>query len=210
MKEQKILVILSVILIVFILFSASFFMVLTDKSFYNKNSDNQEDQNTTRYLIKYLTSANTEINEIKELSLFLPEEKSHLKDVKSIISWLKALSIAALILLLVFIMRLKELKDFRANIKRIFTYGGIATLAVLVIIFVLSLNFPAFFDMFHKILFPHGNYSFPMDYLLIQMFPQEFFYAFARKMFFHTGILSLISLFLGSSSALAVRNTRHN
>nr|MCK4929750.1 DUF1461 domain-containing protein [Nanoarchaeota archaeon] len=215
-KEQKILIILSIILVVFILFSASFFMVLFDKSFYNKSFDKYgvydelgviDVRNTIDYLINYLTNENTEIN---ELVGFMPEEKTHLEDVKNIIIWLKALSIASFVLLIIFIMRLSILKDFKPNLKRIFIYSSISTLAVLIIIFVLSLNFPAFFDVFHKILFPQGNYMFPAHYLLIKLFPQKLFMDFARKMFFHTGILSLILLFLGSSSALAIRNTRRN
>ncbi|MBW2991108.1 DUF1461 domain-containing protein [Candidatus Woesearchaeota archaeon] len=218
-REQKTLVILSIILIVFILFSASFFMVLIDRGFYNKAFEKYgvyEElgvlgvRNTFDYLINYLTSENTEINKIKDLSIFLPEERAHLEDVRNIISWIKALGIASLVLLFVFIMRLGTFKDSRQSYKRILVYGGLTTLAFLAIIFVLSLNFPSFFDVFHKILFPQGNYMFPAHYLLIKLFPQEIFRDFARKMLFHTAILSLILLFLGSSSALAIRNTRRN
>jgi len=206
LKEQKTLIILSIILIVFILFSASFFLVLIDRSFYDKSFDKygvydelgvMGVRSTIDYLINYLTSENTEINEIIG---FMPEEKSHLEDVKNIIQWIKALGIASVVLLFAFIMRLSVLKDFKTNIKRILVYGGITTLAVLVIIFVLSINFPSFFEVFHKILFPQGNYMFPSHYLLIKLFPQELFKDFARKMFFHTAILSLVLIFLGSSS----------
>jgi len=208
MKEQKPLIILSIILVVFILFSASFFMVFFDRGFYDKSFDKHGVydelgvlgvRNTVDYLINYLTSGNTEINEIKQLTIFTEEERAHLEDVRNIIIWLKALSIASLVLLFAFIMRLSILKDFKASIKRILVYGSITTLGVLVIVFVLSLNFSAFFDVFHKILFPQGNYMFPSYYLLIKLFPQELFKDFARKMFFHTTILSLILLFLGSS-----------
>ena len=217
MKEQKLLIILSIILLVFLLFSASFFLVFVDRGFYDKSFDKYGVydelgvlgvRNTVDYLINYLTSENTEINKIKELSIFLPEERVHLEDVRNVISWLKALSIASLVLLFAFIIRLSVLKDFKPNLRRILMYGSITTLGVLAIIFVLSLNFPVFFEGFHKILFPQGNYMFPTHYLLIKLFPQEFFKDFARKMFFHTAILSLIFLFLGSSSALAISNTR--
>ena len=218
-KEDKVLVILSVVLVVFILFSTSFFLVLVDRGFYNKAFEKYGVydelgvlgvRNTVDYLINYLTSGNTEINEVQELSIFLPEERTHLEDVRNLVSWVKALGIASLVLLFVFLMRLGSFKDSWKSYKRILIYGGASTLAILIIIFLLSLNFPAFFDGFHKILFPQGNYMFPAHYLLIKLFPQELFRDFARKMFFHTAILSLILLFLGSSSALAIRNTRHN
>ena len=218
-KEQKILIILSIILIVFILFSASFFMVLFDRSFYDKAFDKhgvykelgvQGVRNTVDYLINYLTSENTEINEIKQLTIFAPEEQAHLEDVHNLVSWLKALSIGALVLLICLMIRLSTLKDFKDNLRRILFYGGIVTLAVLAIIFILSLSFNVFFDSFHRILFPQGNYTFPSSSLLIKMFPQGFFIDYARKMFFHTLILGLILIFLGSSSALAIRNSRRN
>lgn len=207
-KEKEILVIASIILIVFILFSASFFLVFFDRSFYNKAFEKysvyeeigvQGVRNTVDYLINYLTSENTEINEIKELDIFLAEEKAHLEDVRNAISWLKALGIAAVVLLACIIIRLSKLKDFKFNLIRIFFYGGISTLAVLVIIFLLSLNFTPFFEIFHQILFPQGNYTFSTNHLLVKMFPQGFFNDFAKKMFFHTGIMSLILIFLGSS-----------
>ncbi|MBU1198656.1 MAG: DUF1461 domain-containing protein [Nanoarchaeota archaeon] len=217
--EQKTLVILSAILIIIILFSASFFMVLFDKKLYDKQFEQSgiyEEigvfgiRNTVDYLIKYLTSGNTEINEIPELAVFSEAERSHLEDVRYIIIWAKALGIAAFVLLIIFILRLNQLKDYALNFRRILIYGGIATLAVLAIIFFLSLNFPAFFDAFHRLLFPQGNYTFPVNYLLIKMFPQVFFNAYAIKMFFHVLIMSLVLIFLGSSSALAFRKTRRN
>ncbi|HHE36404.1 MAG TPA: DUF1461 domain-containing protein [Candidatus Woesearchaeota archaeon] len=208
MKEQKLLISLSIILIVFVLFSASFFMVFFDRGFYDKSFDKYGVydelgvlgvRNTVDYLINYLTNENTEINEIKQLTIFTEEERAHLEDVKNIINWLKALSIASLVLLFAFIIRLSILEDFNTSIRRIFVYSSITTLIVLAIIFVLSLNFSAFFEVFHKILFPQGNYAFPAHYLLVKLFPQELFKDFARKMFFHTAILSIILLFLGSS-----------
>ena len=218
-KEPTVLIVLSVILTVFILFSASFFMVFIDRGSYDKAFDKygvyneigvQGVRNTVDYLINYLTSENTEINKIKELSIFTLEEQSHLEDVRDIIIWVKALSIASLVLVIIFILRLRMLKDFNSNLKRILVYGGIATLAVVGILFLLSLDFSPFFLEFHKVFFPQGNYMFTSHHLLPNMFPEGFFYDFTKKMFFHIGILSLILIFLGTSSALTVRNTRRN
>ena len=222
LKEDTVLIVLSVVLIIFILFSASFFMVLSDRSFYDKSFDKQGTydelgvqgvRNTVDYLINYLTSGITETNkidDIKELSIFSPEERSHLEDVHTAISWVKAIGVSALVLLIIFILRLSMLKDFNLNLRRVLMYGSIATIAVLAIIFFLSLNFGVFFEGFHRILFPQGNYTFTAQHLLIKLFPTSFFIDFSRKMFFHTLILSLILLFLGSTSALAIRNPRRN
>jgi integral membrane protein (TIGR01906 family) len=217
--EQKILVIISITLLVLIIFSASFFMVFFNRSFYDKEFKKygQYDelgtigvQKTVDYLINYLTSENTEINEIPELNAFAPEEKSHLSDVRKNICAVKWIGIISLVLLIIGIIRLYTLNDFKLNLKRIFVYGSISTFALLVILFVISLNFPSFFEGFHKLLFPQGNYIFPADYLLIKLFPEGFFMDYAREMFFHTLIISLIFFFLGSSSAFTLRNTSRN
>ena len=217
--EQKILVIFSIILLVLIIFSANFFMVFFNRGFYNKEFKKygQYDelgtmgvQKTVDYLINYLTSESTEIGTVQELNAFAPEEKTHLEDVRQIIHWVKIIGIASLILLIGAIIRLSRLKDFKLNLKRIFIIGSTSTFAVLVILFVISLNFPSFFEGFHKLLFPQGNYTFPSNYLLIKLFPEAFFNDYAREMFFHTLIMSLIFFFLGSSSAFTIRNTRSN
>ena len=217
--EQKILVIISVILLVFILFAASFFMVFFDRSFYDKEFKRygQYDelgvvgvQKTVDYLINYLTSENTEISEIPELNGFTTEEKAHLVDVRRIINSVKWIGIISFILLIAAIIHIYTIKDFGNSIRRILVIGSASALAVLIILFVISLNFPTFFEGFHKLLFPQGNYTFPADYLLIKLFPEALFKDYARKMFFHTGILSLILLFLGSSLALAFNNSRRH
>jgi integral membrane protein (TIGR01906 family) len=217
--EQKILVIISIILLVFVLFAASFFMVFFDRSFYDKEFKKygQYDelgvvgvQKTVDYLINYLTSENTEISAIPEFNGFTTEEKAHLVDVRTIINSVKWIGIISFILLIAAIIRLSMLKDFVPNIRRILVYSSISALALLIIIFALSLNFPSFFERFHKLLFPQGNYTFPADYLLIKLFPEVLFKDYARKMFFHIGILSLILLVLGSSSALTFNNPRRH
>ena len=218
-REQKILVIISIILLVLIIFSASFFMVFFDRSFYDKEFKKygQYDElgetgvrNTVDYLIKYLISQTTEIEAVQELAIFLPEERAHLEDVRNIIRAVKVIGIVSIFLLAGIIFWLSKLKNFKPNLKRILVYGSISSLAVLIIIFVLSLNFPAFFEAFHKALFPQGNYSFPSYYLLIKLFPEAFFNEFAKKMLFHVLIISLILLTLGTSPALALRNPRRH
>ncbi len=217
--EQRILVIISCILTVLIIFSASFFLVFFDRSFYNKSFEKHGVydelgavgvRNTIDYLINYLISENTEINKTEELNIFSPEEKSHLEDVHTLIHGVKILSIISLFLLIIIILRLRMLKGLQENIKKMLIYSSIAALVIILLLFLLSINFPAFFESFHKILFPQGNYSFPESYLLIKLFPEAFFKDFARKIFFHAAIISLILLFLSSSSALSFRNTRRH
>jgi integral membrane protein (TIGR01906 family) len=204
---------------VFLIFSASFFLVFFDRSFYNKEFEKYEQydelgvqgvRNTVDYLIKYLTSENTKIEKAEGLSIFLPEERSHLEDVHRLISLVKFLAIGSVLIVALLIFRLSRLKGFKDNLRRVLIYSSISSLAIILIFFVLGLNFPAFFEGFHKLLFPQGNYTFPAHYLLIKLFPEAFFNDYAKKMFFHAIIISLMLLFLGSSSAFSFRNARRH
>jgi len=217
--EKKILVIISIALLVFLIFNAAFFMVLFDKSFYDKGFQKygQYDElgvmgvrRVIDNLINYLTSESSDISKIEAFIGFTPDEKAHLVDVRNLIHQFKVLGIIALVLFLLILIRLNMLRDLKPGARKILIYGTITTLGLLLVIFLLSLNFPSFFEGFHKALFPQGNYTFPADYLLIKLFPQQFFQDYAKKMFFHTALMSLILLFLGSSSALALNNPRRH
>jgi integral membrane protein (TIGR01906 family) len=216
--EQKVIVIISIILLVLIIFSASFFRVFFDKSFYDKSFDKHGVydelgvigvRKTIDYLINYLTSENSEMNTTSVIG-FSSNEQTHLNNVWSLVHTLKIIGIASLVVLIGLIIRLSKLKDFKDNLRRILIYGSIITLALLAIIFLLSLNFPAFFEGFHRILFPQGNYTFPSSALLIRLFPEAFFQDYAKSMMFNAAILSLIILFLGSSSAFAFNKPRRH
>lgn len=233
-NEHNILTVLATILLVIIVLVASFFFVLVDKRFYDKSfiSYGAYDRigvegvrTTVDYLIKYLTSGSIEISEVPELRAFSANEQAHLKDVQHRIVFLKYLGIVSAVAFTAVIFRIrsksrhgKDGKDtgdmsrsrkaFVATLKRIFLYSAISAFTLIVLLFLLSLSFPAFFEAFHKVLFPAGNYMFPSDSLLITMFPEKFFQDYARKVLFHSAILSLILLFLSSPSAFSFNDAR--
>jgi integral membrane protein (TIGR01906 family) len=223
-NEHKTLTILSAVLIVIIVFTISFFFVFFDRSFYDKSfaSNGAYEKigvdgirTTADYLIKYLTSEIIEINETSQLKVFSEKEQSHLEDVQARIVFLKYLGLTSLAALIIIFWRIKSKSKQTAHFirmtKKAFLYSAITVFALIAIIFLMSLSFPAFFEGFHKVLFPAGNYTFPSDSLLITMFPEQFFHDYAMKMLFHSAILSLILLFLSSPSAFAFDNSRgHN
>jgi len=219
--EHKTLTVLSTALLVIVVFVASFFFVFVDRNFYDKSFINYGAyekigvdgvRSTVDQLINYLTSETTEINEVKELMVFTENERSHLQDVQHRIVFLKYLGILSIVALIIIIFRIryksKQWNSFAPALKKIFFYSAISAFALIVLLFLLSLSFPAFFEAFHKVLFPAGNYAFPSDSLLITMFPEKFFQDYAMKMLFHSAVLSLILLFLSSPSAFAFNNTR--
>jgi uncharacterized membrane protein len=65
-------------------------------------------------------------------------------------------------------------KNFLINLGKSLFYGGIATVSAVVVLFLAALNFDWLFTVFHSLFF-RTQWQFPADYLLIQLFPQQFF-----------------------------------
>lgn len=95
---------------------------------------------------------------------FKQEEINHLIDVRNFLNALRIIfsfSLFFSFLLLPFVKLHKKL------------FFSLILLFIFLLIFAL-INFNFTFDAFHKIFFKQ-NYKFPSSYLLIQLFPQEFF-----------------------------------
>jgi len=97
------------------------------------------------------------------------EEVSHLLDVHQIFIWMSFLVGCAVILT---VLLEKEIIDGRVarDSRRV-----ILVLAVTSLVGVVA--FPPFFEGFHQVFFPQGNYSFSPNSLIIQCFPPLFWVA---------------------------------
>lgn len=122
------------------------------------------------------------LNGNQELSLNYSEsEFSHLVDVKEL---MQGFDILFYLLLLFCTLTLTYYKRKQENLKKILYYGGILTLSLAGVILILVIvNFNFAFTFFHSILFPQGNWLFPENSLLIQIFPIGFFVAVSVKIF---------------------------
>lgn len=106
-------------------------------------------------------------------------EFSHLTDVKDMVRLTdfilySLVSVCALILVY-------NYKD-GFEVKKPLFYGGICSLAIIVPLFLFTLlNFDLVFNLFHKVLFPQGNWIFSQGSFLIETFPSEFFISMAKK-----------------------------
>jgi len=113
-------------------------------------------------------------------------ESSHLNDVKKVmrmVNFFFYFSLIVIILMLTYYRKEKE------ELVKLLYYGGITTLVALGSIFILSLLFfNQAFTIFHLLFFPQGNWIFPIDSLLIQTFPLDFFIGIS-KMIFIFGLL---------------------
>jgi|WetSurMetagenome_2_1015567.scaffolds.fasta_scaffold540958_2 integral membrane protein (TIGR01906 family) len=208
-REEKILPAASAILAVYLVFSLSFFLVFINKGFYDKSfSKNGAYQSLgvdgvrsiVDSLIKYLISDKANIHTSSGLSVFTPNELSHLSDVHNIFIWAKYLSIGSAIAFIFILFRFMAQGNLKKKLENTALYGAIGATIALAIIFLLSLNFEWMFNGFHHIFFPNGNFEFPADSLLITLFPPRFFVSFFRKVLLNVLIITIILYFPGTKS----------
>lgn len=129
-------------------------------------------------------------------SYFRPEELSHLADVRAVMSALFALMyflavVTAASIVWLFVIS-RNTASFIFALKQAFFWSGLAAVASVAILFIASLGFDLAFTAFHKLLFRSGQWQFPSDYLLVNLFTTDFFAGMARD-------ILLGSLFFGVS-----------
>lgn len=176
-KKERILLIFFCILLPFFLLLFSYKIVL----YFSELGAEQEE------VINYLESEG-------ELKLnYTSAEISHLKDVKEV---MEKTDYTFYFLLLacgaIFAYKYKDKK----YLKKLLLWGGGISAGLFVLFSVLALTgFNFWFEVFHQVFFPQGNWVFPGDSLLIQTFPASFFVLIVGKI----AVLSLIlaSLFIG-------------
>ncbi|MBD3304099.1 DUF1461 domain-containing protein [Candidatus Woesearchaeota archaeon] len=113
---------------------------------------------------------------------FSEKEQVHLQDVKCVIHYLLGFLMIFLVLFL-FLLRFAEDK------KKIFFYGGIITIIMPVLFF---LPFETLFTQMHNMFFAPGSWIFAADALLVNLYPAEFFYAFAKGIVLRGFCLGLV------------------
>ncbi|MFP4567697.1 MAG: DUF1461 domain-containing protein [Candidatus Woesearchaeota archaeon] len=96
----------------------------------------------------------------------------------------------------------KELSDFKNLCLDLFVFfkklkiASIIALGLfLFLLFVILIDFGSVFNVFHVVFFPQGNWIFPMDSLLITLFPASFFMSFAKNIFIISFAVSSLILF---------------
>ena len=152
-------------------------------------------------LISYMKSGSPLSN------FFNEKEKTHMADVKSII---QKLSIFLYILLSVLVISFLSSKKY--FFKSLF-YGGILTLAVILLFLIFSFfSFDFIFYKFHELSFSNEFWKLnpETDYLKALM-PDSFFYNALMRIFFISSITSVIFIFVGflglKKSRLQARKT---
>lgn len=81
---------------------------------------------------------------------------------------------------------------------RAFLWGGIATLAIIIVLLAWALiSFSGLFAVFHSLFFAEGTWTFPADSLLVTMLPEAFWIGMGAVWISISAILAIASIVLG-------------
>lgn len=117
-------------------------------------------------------------------SAFAADEAAHMRDVRVVFWGFMVLAFASAGLISWQVARHPR----EAAVWRSISRGGMVLAVALIVIGVFAaFAFDAVFELFHRIFFPGGNFSFPADSLLIQLYPYAFWELTAAAL----GVLSI-------------------
>ncbi len=150
---------LFIILTSIIIFLFVFKLTLFDPNIYNKDQ---------KEIIDFLKGE-------KELNnKFSERETIHMNDVKRKIN---NFNLIFYLFLIIYSFSLYNIKEPIAKTLKIAT---LVPIAIFTLLSLFLLNFQSTFIIFHKILFQNNLWLLPSNSLLLQLFPQEFFYNFFK------------------------------
>jgi len=114
------------------------------------------------------------------LGFLTQNEQSHMADVRTLVYTSVVL----------FLLTLWTSRNF--GVHRFSGYGLLLVLAFLTGIALKG--FSGFWEKFHQVLFPQGNWTFPADSMLIQLYPENYF--FAASLIFAAILIIIASVFI--------------
>lgn len=125
--------------------------------------------------------------EITHRSLFHEEEVSHLADVRRAMSGAFLLfkivvALAAACIFAIFVLARKLAVDWKGMVQKGFLTAGTESTFVSSLAIVAYFSFDTAFTAFHLLLFNGTQWQFPANYLLVNLFSQDFFALFARNL----------------------------
>lgn len=188
---MKLLIAVSAILVALIFFG-NFVFLLNNNGFYSSEFSKLGVNATAASNVVSFVNGKSSLS-----GKFGYDESSHLEDVKSLLTSVKHLYHAAIVLLAAAVIYLFRTRKFLKLMPKIFVISGAVSLLLLLVLFLLSLNFSTLFGILHKPFFASGTWLFPADSLLIQLFPEQFFSDFARTFFLLLLVNSSAFLIIG-------------
>ncbi|HEY8135138.1 MAG TPA: DUF1461 domain-containing protein [Candidatus Limnocylindrales bacterium] len=117
--------------------------------------------------------------------LYTADEQAHLRDARAVLYLFVALAVASL----AFVIAALAHRPHDARRWRAVARGGAGLAIGAVVVGVVGyLVFDAAFELFHRVLFPGGNWEFPADSNMIRLYPYAFWQLTAAAL----GMLSVI------------------
>ena len=162
-----------------LLFSVNFFI-------FNEDVYNSEYEDEVSNLLDYFKYG--ELDEEK----YTGEEVIHLYDVRKLIQ-----ASLAVMFFLAFVIIITMLRESREVIRYGLIRGGVFGVVLTLVASLVLLNFTSAFTKFHELLFTNDYWMLASDTLLIQMFPESFFYGAVVHIVLYSIIFSLVSIVLG-------------
>ena len=206
-RFSQMLCVMSIISLTYILLFSGFYIHYYDMDYYNNQfkdngaAEKLGEENASFILKDLLTYLNIEEAEerVDHLSYFSEKEKSHLADVKLLLTVIFSIYYLAVILLVFSLIWFftREKKWKREWAKMLLWAGSLTTGIIIILLLGALLNFDFTFQLFHKIFFPQGNFAFPADSLLKTLFPDSFFTNFALKIITTTLSVSVLAAVVG-------------
>jgi integral membrane protein (TIGR01906 family) len=130
----------------------------------------------------------------EELIKITDAERAHMADVRTVIRGA---------VLIWGISALAVIKAWQADRQKVIALlKKVSQTSVIVIVagsILMLLGWNLFFTTFHLILFPQGNWAFPAESTLIQLFPEQFWQALAASYILIVGIICVAVYFLQHS-----------
>jgi hypothetical protein len=102
--------------------------------------------------------------------LYTDDERSHMRDVQLVLYVFLGLAVAAALFVALNVVSDPSARDWLAVARG----GGAIVIGVLVLAVVGVLAFGVAFELFHRVFFPGGNWSFSADSNLIRLYPLPF------------------------------------
>ncbi len=186
MLIKPVRLVLSALVFVIILL-AGFFSVLLDRGFQHSLLDAHGSTQRvpeaflhSDLLVSYLFGKS-------ELpSQFTASEASHMADVKNLITW------AGFALLVSVIFFAAAFMYYKKSVRGALLKGSVAVIIFSSVLAVASAYFSGLFDVFHRVFFPQGNYMFSPSDLLIQLYPESFFFDFFYQCVLRSFLVSVL------------------
>jgi len=207
---RKIFIFFSVILLAVIIIFMPLLVNINNCSFYEKlyvkngvfEYLSQEDARSITKQVMTFFKHHGELEEIEldsDIAYFQENEKSHLLDVRELLDKIYVLFYLSLFGFFLFVILIfkGDLWDYFRKIAVVLISASALVLVLLAVLYILANNFTGLFTDFHLVFFPQGNWAFPNDALIINIFPFGFFYDFFLRLVLSSFVMSVSLLMTG-------------